>query len=145
MKKVLVITICSLFLFSCAAPEAVRKEASNVLIGECLDIFLDSTVGYYYQYMTQAGGDKTTSFALAYDTKDSQACAWAHWGEMSEGKECSFRCKEEFTYEELDALAIDRCEEFRKSKTSIKSQCKTYARGNNIVWGKEDASSIDFE
>ena len=138
MKKVLAITISTLFLFGCAsAPKAVKDEATKTLYGSCLDLFLSSM---YQMKIVE------TVFALAYDTKDNQACGYAWITELYDGKDCVFDCKEKTTSAEVDAMAIGRCEDYKKRiGSNVKAQCKVFARNNDIVWGKEDASAIDFE
>ena len=129
-------------MVGCAAPEAVRKEASLTLIGDCKKIFLDGSVGHY-QYISQAV-DKSTSFALAIGSNGNQVCGWSSWKALREARGCEFFCEDDYTHEELDTLAIVSCEQARKG-TGIKKGCKVYARGNEIIWGKEDAKNLDFE
>ena len=59
--------------------------------------------------------------------------------EMKAGKESKGTPKEQ-----VDALALAKCEKLRK-RNGVKSQCKIFAQGNNIVWNKQKAENLDFE
>ena len=51
-----------------------------------------------------------------------------------------------YTQEELDAHAIGKCEVTKiELKSLVQAPCKIYARGNLIVWGKEDGEALDFD
>jgi len=129
MKKLFLVLI--IFLVGCSAPEAVRKEAELYLPKNCVDI-LDSDA--YQSAMVE------TSLVVALDNQNSYFCTWAHGGEVARARGCAFTC---FTQEQVDALALAKCE--IKKPDAVKSQCKIFAQGNNIVWKKQKAENLDFE
>ena len=127
MKKFLIISI-SLLLIGCAASQQVRNEASKHLYGQCLEMFLANGVGKY-QYVANSPTGRV-AFALASNGKN-QACGMAtnmHW-DTTENILFSMP-----NVDRLEALAIQRCEKTKNSE--IKTPCRTFARGNDIVWGK---------
>ena len=139
------VLIIAILITGCAAPEAVRKKASTILNDKCLELFAGGG-NRSYQHFTQAmdGGDKSTSFALVIGSDGRQACGWAHHGEVKNARGCEMFCKDIYTHEEIDAMALKRCEDYKQS-ANIDNNCKIYARENNIVWGKEDSKNLDFE
>jgi len=109
-----------------------EKKAENYLPKNCVDI-LDSN--NYQMKMVE------TSLVVAMDNQNNYVCTWAHGGEITMGKGCPFSCS---IQEQVDALALAKCEKLRK-RNGVKSQCKIFAQGNNIVWNKQKAENLDFE
>jgi hypothetical protein len=127
MKR-LTIFFAALVLLGCAASESVRKEAELHLKGACLDMFLSSAPGKY-QYVANSPTGRA-AFAVASDS-GGQACGMATnmaW-DVQDSLLISIP-----NVDKVEALAIQRCEKAKSS--SIKAPCRTFARGDQIVWGK---------
>lgn len=125
--KNLLIFSCLLFM-GCAASPSVKREAERYLSGACQELFLGGGVGQY-QYVVGLPTGRA-AFALASDA-GGQTCAMAtnmSW-DVVDGYFISVP-----NVDKLEALAIQRCEKGKRS--SIKAPCRTFARGDEIVWGK---------
>lgn len=112
----------------CAASPSVKREAEKYLSGACLELFLASGPGKY-QYVVNSPTGRA-AFALASDA-GGQTCAMAtnmSW-DVVDGYFVSIP-----NVDKLEALAIQRCEKGKRA--SIKAPCRTFARGDEIVWGK---------
>jgi len=137
-------------MVGCAAPEAVRKEASLTLNGTCKELFLDSS-GRAYQHMSQSltiSQEHGCSFALSIADNGNQVCGWSCSLDVWEGKECNAGCWNEHTSAEIDALAMGGCEKMRQQSqgsTPTNNSCKIYARDNNIIWNKKSYESLELE
>ncbi len=127
MKRISIVTAV-LLLAGCAASQQVREEATRHLRGHCLEMFLASGVGQY-QYVANSPTGRV-AFALASDS-NGQSCGMAtnmYW-DTTESVLFSMP-----NVDRMEALAIQRCEQ--KKSAAIKAPCRTFARGNEIVWGK---------
>lgn len=114
-------------LTGCATPPDVKSKAQSILgDGKCFLIFTDDGL-HRYQHVAQMA---RAVFALAKD-QAGQACGWAsnRWGDVNDGVLISLP-----NYEKLETVAIARCEA-AKQGTSVKSPCRIFARGNEVVWG----------
>ena len=142
-------------MVGCAAPEAVRKEASLTLNGTCKELFLSSDM-HAYQNNVQFGLsplsgnflEHACSFSLSIADNGNQVCGWACSGEVWAGKECNAGCWNEHTSAEIDALAMGGCEKMRQQSqgsTPTNNSCKIYARDNNIIWNKKSYESLELE
>lgn len=119
----IIVVICG-----CSAPQKVRDEASTHLKGKCLEMFLDSSVGKY-QYVANSPTGKV-AFAYASDS-GGFSCGMATNMAWDTTDNLLFSMP---NVDKMEALAIQRCEQ-QKPK-SVKTMCRTFARGNDIVWGK---------
>jgi len=142
-------------MIGCSAPEVVRKEASLTLSGVCKKMFLAGFHPFEYQYMSEQIGwsqDHGCSFALSIDKDDrlKQACGWASIFDANAGHRA--------TPEEVDAVALTRCEGMREKKyknntwaastesTAINGlSCEIFARDNNIIWQKKSHENLELE
>ena len=127
MKRVFIILLPIIFL-GCAASASVKREAEMHLKGACLDMFLASGPGKY-QYVANSPTGRA-AFALASDG-GLQSCGMAtnmSW-DVADSLLISLP-----NVDKVEALAIQRCEKAKSA--SIKSPCRTFARGDEIVWGK---------
>lgn len=127
MKRVSTLLVI-LLLTGCAASQQVKDEAARHLRGQCLEMFLASGVGQY-QYVANSPTGRV-AFALASDS-NGQSCGMAtnmYW-DTTESVLFSMP-----NVDRMEALAIQRCEQ--KKSPAIKASCRTFARGNEIVWGK---------
>ena len=130
------VVLCA--LAACVAPQHVQDEASVHLRGQCLEIFL----AHPYQYrarnplwLGRAFRDEkmaTVIFALGVDEMGNQACGTGDAHEVGTTDR-----------DQLTAIAIAKCNEFASSRTSYKINCKIFALGNEIVWGKEE--DVEFQ
>jgi len=71
-------------------------------------------------------------FALGVDEMGNQACGTVSALQVGVSDP-----------DKLAAIAIARCNEFASSRTSYKVNCKLFAVGNEIVWGKEE--DVEFQ
>jgi len=117
-----------LALYGCSAPQKVKDEATTLLKGNCLDMFLDASVGKY-QYVANSPTGKV-AFAYASDG-GGFSCGMATNMAWDTTDSLFFSMP---NIDKMEALAIQRCE--RQKPTTVKSMCRTFARGNDIVWGK---------
>lgn len=118
-----------LILTGCAVPPDVDKQAKMYLTGECYQMFATSAPNSYQHY-ARVG---QVAFALASDGPGlPQACGRAsdRWNDLPNGFIFS-----NTPMDQLEAVAIARCEQFRV-QMGIKSPCRTFARNNDIVWGR---------
>jgi hypothetical protein len=127
MKRLSVIFVVFL-LAGCAASQQVKDEASRHLRGNCLEMFLANGVGKY-QYVANSPTGRV-AFALASD-ENGQSCGMATNMAWDTTESVLFSMP---NVDRMEALAIQRCEQ--KKPSSIKAVCRTFARGNEIVWGK---------
>jgi hypothetical protein len=126
MKYRLIFVYLSIALYGCAASPQIQEQASKDLVGNCLQLFLNSGVGGY-QYVANAATGRA-AFALASDT-GGQSCGMAT--NMSYDVSDSLFLSLP-NVDRVEALAIQRCEQAKQP--NIKSPCRTYARNNTIVW-----------
>lgn len=110
----------------CAASPSVKREAEKYLSGACQELFLGGGIGQY-QYMVSMPMGRA-AFALASDD-GGQTCAMATNRDAVDGYFIAMP-----NVDKLEALAIQRCEKGKRA--SIKAPCRTFARGDEIVWGK---------
>lgn len=118
-----------LTLSGCAAPAHVQKQASEILTGACLAMFLEQGP-YKYQAAANMG---RAAFAVAIDpTSGQMVCGKAtnYYGDVADGLFISLP-----PMDRLEAVAIKRCEQIKPS--TLKAPCRLYAKGNDIVWGKD--------
>jgi len=125
-------------------PPDVKSKAQSILgDGKCFLIFTDDRL-QHYQHIAQRA---RAVFALAKD-QTGQACGWAstRWGDVSDYKVDLAKPASVFrnttTDEKLEAVAIARCESARQD-TSIKSPCRIFARGNEVVWDNSPKISME--
>lgn len=133
MKRALIILV-SMIVMGCAASESVRQEAQMYLKGACLDMFLASGPGKY-QYVANSPTGRA-AFALASDG-GLQSCGMAtnmSW-DVADSLLISLP-----NVDKVEALAIQRCEKAKSA--SIKTPCRTFARGDQIVWGKATSKGM---
>lgn len=117
-----------LLITGCAASESVKQEAQLYLRGSCLELFLASSPGKY-QYVANSPTGRA-AFALASDGA-GQSCGMAtnmSW-DVADSLLISLP-----NVDKVEALAIQRCEKAKNA--AIKAPCRTFARGDEIVWGK---------
>ena len=128
-NKIALIASWILILSGCTAPAHVQKQASETLTGACLAMFLEQGP-YKYQAAANMG---LAAFAVAIDPKTGEmACGKAtnYYGDVADGL---------FIFlppmDRLEAVAIQRCEQIKP--TTLNSPCRLFAKGNDIVWGKD--------
>lgn len=123
--------IASLLVLSgCAVPPDVDRQAQMYLVGDCYQMFTTSAPTGYQHY-ARVG---QVAFALASDGPGlPQACGKAsdRWNDLPNGFILL-----NTPMDQLEAVAIARCEQFRSQMGTIKSPCRTFARNNDIVWGR---------
>jgi len=149
----------SIFLMGCVTASKEVQDMSKELLFVGDDICQKLFIGggpYSYQHfaMFNDGGDESMcgdvsaiSFAFAKDA-NGVACAWSSFQNLLDAKAKGVfsSCKGAYTQEELDAHAIGRCEATKiELKSGVQAACKIYARGNLIVWEKEDGEALDFD
>lgn len=118
------------FISGCAAPPDVDEQAQRFLTGECYEMFTSGALNSYQHY-ARVGN---VAFALASDGPGSpQACGRAsdRWNDLPSGFIFS-----NTPMDQLEAVAIARCEQIRFQLGTVKSPCRTFARNNDIVWGR---------
>jgi len=119
-----------LILAGCAVPPDVDKQAQMYLVGDCYKMFTSSAPAGY-QHSERLG---RVAFALASDGPGlPQACGAAsdRWNDLPSGFIFS-----NTPMDQLEAVAIARCDQFRAQMGNIRSPCRTFARNNDIVWGR---------
>ena len=155
----IILLITFVFLSGCvSAPKNAQDITKKTFMGNspCAAMFLNNGLGRTYQRMnmftepgkpTGCGDVSVTSFALAKDI-NGEVCGWSDRMDImdAKGKSILASCKGAYTQEELDAHAIGKCEVTKiELKSLVQAPCKIYARGNSIVWEKEDGEALDFD
>lgn len=131
-NQVLITAFCCFILSGCATPPQVVNEAQKYLRGECLELFTSQKLGGY-QHVAQVHAQGKAVFAMA-ESNGLQKCGLARSGFDLPTQGSIFQTPGGSSgWEQLEAIAISRCEEKTRS---IKSPCKIFARNNDIVWGK---------
>ena len=119
----------------CSTPNHVKEEAERILKGECLNLFLNSSVGNGYQYVANFATGRA-AFALAVDG-NNQACGMAtnmHWDTTDS---ILFSTP---NLDRMEAIAINRCE--KNKPANLQSSCRTFAKNNDIIWQKTIESGL---
>jgi hypothetical protein len=128
-----------ILLVGCAAPQHVVRQASEVLVGNCKELFLSERNGGY-QHVAQIHLNGKAVFAIAIE-KGQQKCGMARSSFDLPHQGNAFANPGSVAgWEQLEVIAISRCEQ---SSNIVKVPCKIYARNNDIVWGKN--SEINFK
>ena len=109
------------------------------LRGECRETFLASGLFEYQHrvFHTRTApptifGGVLVVFALGEDEMGHQVCAVG---------DAEFDGSND--RDQLATIAIAKCNEFASSRASYKVNCKLFAVGNEIVWGKEE--DVEFQ
>jgi hypothetical protein len=137
LTKIIYLLI-SILLVGCAAPEAVKKEASSQLNSICYKLFTDGGIDSYGHCNLSQQWKNSCAFAYAYDGKRG-ACGWVSATRLRDDM-CLFDCLP--TKTELGASAIAICQEMA-DKNRINASCKIYAFDYDIVYGKTE--NVDFQ
>jgi hypothetical protein len=133
-------SLCFLLPFlvaSCAAPQATQQEAQRSLRGPCLNLFLNSSFGGYQHVVAQFGGKAV--FAVAEDKRTGAQKCGVGRSNSDLGSQSWGLAGNEVSWEQLEALAIARCE----AQKGITESCVVFARNNEIVWKKRQ--NVDFK
>ncbi len=119
--------IISSVLVGCSTPPQALPKIENFLVGNCRALMTSTNV-LDYQYTVQSPLGKGV-FAIAIEG-GNQVCGTAtvRDGETDWGR--------------LEVLALSRCEE-RKKQTSIKENCKVFARNFEIVWAEKKKYGLE--
>jgi hypothetical protein len=119
--------IFSSVLASCSTPPQALPKIERFLVGNCRTLMTSTNV-LDYQYTVQSPLGKGV-FAIAIEG-GNQACGTAtvRDGETDWGR--------------LEVLALARCEE-RKKNSSIKANCKVFARNFEIVWAEKKKYGLE--
>ena len=130
----IILFIITLSLLGCttAPPVATSQKAAEFLPTACLNLFYD------LNYQNPAQREKAV-FAYVKD-KDGYACAIANPQIVGDGV-LYYSIP---TWEKLETVAIARCEA-AKGYNKIKTPCRVFAYGNEIVWEKNDRQNHDSE
>ena len=135
-KIIYLLTVLS--LIGCAAPAAIKKEASSHLGPVCYKLFTAGGHGTYGHCTSNLQTSTTCAFAYANDG-NSEACGWVSVRALLDNM-CLYDCAP--TKTELAAAAITLCEENVKQR-GVNASCKIYAFDYDIVYGKTE--NVDFQ
>jgi hypothetical protein len=142
MNRLNIFLILFVCLTGCSASLAVKEKAQQTLNGECYELFTKSGIGTYQQ-CSNALANVRCAFALSIEKNNSQFCGYATRMELNDGlclKDCTA------TWEQIEALALTRCEAMKKSHNSTNTNaCKVFARNNEIIWNGSQSGDIKFQ
>jgi len=132
------LSLTSVFIFGCTAPQITKDEASKILVGSCLDLYLNGSSGAY-QHVVNRPFNNQAVFALATHKDGRQKCAMGRNMQDINTFGLTGDFKGENLYAALETLAIARCEALNPGEAF--SRCKIFARQNNIIWDKKNEVS----
>jgi hypothetical protein len=136
MKFLIPLTF-SLLVVACAAPQATQQQVQNLLRGQCKDLFLNTSLGSYQHVVGQISGKAV--FAVAEDKQTgAQKCGMAR-SNVDVGSQAWGLAGNAVSWEQLEAIAITRCESIR----GVSESCMIFAKNNEIVWKKK--VNVDFK
>jgi hypothetical protein len=119
--------LVSLFA-GCTAPPLVKEQAAQILKGQCLDLFLNGSLGGYQHVVHEIAGKAV--FALGIDDKTGRQRCGIGRSNVDVGQQALGLSGNAVSWEQLESIAIARCE----ASVSSGLPCKVFARNNDIVW-----------
>lgn len=132
--------LLSIFLYACAAPGHVKDKAQQIMgSGTCYQLFTGSSLGSYQHCTHQLGGRCVFALAIDKNSSSNQACSFARGLDLLDHT-CVFNCLP--TWAQLEALAIARCEQYRKN---VSNSCEIFARDNEIIWQNYKTNDVNFQ
>lgn len=144
MKKIY-FSLVILLLWSCSASLAVKEKAQQTLNGVCYELFTESGLNSYQICANPINPmvKLRCAFALSLEKDGSQFCGKATGLELNDPY-CLKDCHP--TWEQIEALALARCEAEKKSRNITNTNsCKIYARNNEIIWNGSQSGDIKFQ
>ncbi len=126
--------LISIFLIiGCAAPGHIKEKSATILGPHCYAYFTSSDFIAGYQRHAQTHGKVALAFAQDFPG-GPEVCEGASMTQLTDGY-----LTNKTTMEDVKNAAIAGCEKNKiDHKINVKTPCKIFAVGNEIVWDKSE-------